>query len=125
MNPGLRTLGNATLTIGVCKALPPEMRPQTRELSGLSVPIESRRTGHATALMHDVCCEADEANITLVLFVQPFDDPDLGRTQLAEWYSRRFGFMPIQADPLLMARMPGSTPRYLTSVAKAVAEAVQ
>lgn len=125
MNPGPRTLGNATLTIGECRALPKDMRAATRELSGLFVPIESRHSGHATALMHDVCSEADETGITLVLFVQPFDDPDLSRAQLADWYARRFGFVPIQAEPLLMARMPGSTPRYLTGVAKAVSEAMQ
>lgn len=125
MNPGQRTLGDATLTIGVCRALPNEMRAQTRELSALFVPIESRKAGHATELMHDVCSEADEAGITLVLFVNPFDEPDLSRAQIADWYTRRFGFVPIQADPMLMARMPGSTPRYLTGIAKAVAEAVQ
>lgn len=123
MTPGLRTLGEATLTIGVCRALPPEMRPQTRELSGLEVPPESRGEGQASALMHQVCDEADAAGITLVLFVQPFNDPDMGRAQLIDWYAKRFGFMPIQADPPLMARMPGSTPRTLSPVSKAVTEA--
>lgn len=101
------------------------MRTQTRELSALEVPVESRRAGHATALMHDVCSEADEAGITLVLFVQPFNDPDMSRAQLAAWYARSFGFVPIQAEPMLMARMPGSTPRMLTGIAQAVAETLQ
>lgn len=120
MNPGTRTLGDASLTIGVCKALPPEMRPVTRELSELLVPVASRHEGQATRLMHQVCDEADKERITLVLFVDPFDEPDLGRSQLADWYARRFGFIPIQADPLLLARMPGSTPCMLNPIAKAV-----
>lgn len=96
------------------------MRKQTRELSALEVAPSSRNKGHATSLVFDVCAEADEHNITLVLFVQPFGDIELSKGQLADWYAKRFGFAPIQADPLLMARMPGSTPRTLNPIAQAV-----
>lgn len=57
--------------------------------------------------------------MTLLILVQPTEDSDLGRSQLAAWYAREFGFAPIQAEPMLMARMPGSTPRLLTPIAKA------
>lgn len=120
MNPGPRTLGDASLTIGVCKALPPDMRPQTRELASLLVPVHKRREGQATALMHQVCEEADKAHVTLVLFVNPFEEPDLGKSQLAAWYAKRFGFIEIQAEPQLMARMPGATPRILSQASEAV-----
>lgn len=124
MNSGPRLLGEARLTIGECKALPAHMRVSTRELSALEVPAESRKSGQASALMHEVCQEADDTGITLVIFVQPFGQFDLSRTQLAEWYAKRFGFVPIQSDPLLMARIPGSTPRHLTPLADAASQVV-
>lgn len=124
MKQGPRLLGEARLTIGECKALPAHMRTRTRELSALEVGPESRRAGQATALMHEVCQEADDAGITLVLFVQPFGQWELSRTQLADWYAKRFGFVPIQAEPMLMARMPGSTPRHLTPTAAAASMVV-
>ncbi len=125
MTPGPRTRGAASLNIGVCKALPKEMQDKTRELSALEVPLHARNEGQATELMHEVCAEADNAGITLVLFVAPFGDIDLSRQQLADWYARRFGFVPIQAEPILMARMPWSTPRVLNGVSQAVVEALQ
>lgn len=120
MTPGPRTLGDASLTIGVCTAIPPDMRAQVRELSSLYVPREKRHEGQATKLMHDVCHEADKAVITLLVFPGPYEDADMGRSQLIEWYAREFGFALIQADPPLMARMPGSTPRRLSPVAGAL-----
>lgn len=102
----------ATCRISVCTAIPQHMQGQTRELTKLHVPVEDRRKGYATALMHLACSQADQTNITLILWVNPFGDMDLSKTQLRDWYAR-FGFIEIQEDPCLMARMPGSTPRSL------------
>lgn len=121
MQNGVRTLGNASLTIDDCRALPRRMRPMTREVSSLRTPAASQQQGAATALMHQVCDEADEACITLVLWPKPFGAIALSQAQLIEWYARRFGFVRLPGDVPMLARMPGSTPRYLTPVASGVA----
>lgn len=120
MQNGVRTHLAASLVIGDCKALPKSMRPQTRELSHLQVPADKQGYGDATALMHLTCEEADRFGLTLVLWPRPFGDIALSAGQLADWYARRFGFLLIQQDPPLMARMPGSTPHFLTPIAEAV-----
>jgi hypothetical protein len=98
------------------------MRDQTREVAHLHCERESQNHGEATRLMHQVCEEADKANITLVLWAKPYgDDIALSQTQLIDWYAKRFGFQLIQQDPPLMARMPGATPQMLTVAASAVA----
>jgi hypothetical protein len=63
-----------------------------------------------------VCREADAAGLVLVLSPQPFgDNINLSKEQLTDWYERSFGFAIIQHEPMvLMARMPGATPRLLT-----------
>lgn len=122
MNQGPRTLGSASLQIRISKALPREMRDQTREIAHLHCERESQNHGEATKLMRQVCDEADAANITLLVWPNPYgEDIALSQGQLIEWYARRFGFVQIQPNPPLMARMPGSTPRYLTPAASAVA----
>jgi len=122
VNNGPRTLGAASLKVRTSTALPRDMRERTREISHIHCDPASQNTGEASALMHQVCAEADRAGITLVLWPKPFGaDMALSQGQLIDWYARRFGFMQIQPDPPLMARMPGSTPRQLTVAASAVA----
>ena len=82
--------------------LPEDMRDATRELVG--VQSTNPRKGHATALMHTVCAEADREWMTLLIQVKPFDD-GMTEDQLMRWYGR-FGFVQIQAEPILMARSP-------------------
>lgn len=121
MNQGPRTLGGASCHVRISGALPREMREQTREVAHLHCARDSQHQGEATALMHQVCEEADEAGITLVLWPRPYgDDIALSQGQLIDWYAKRFGFVQIQPNPPLMARMPGSTPRMLTVAASAV-----
>lgn len=115
MKNGQRTHGAASLIVDDCRALPTKMRPVTREISHVHTPAEHQGKGDATELLHQVCREADLTGITLVLWPQPYgDDIALSRAQLIDWYSKRFGFVQIQPDPPLMARMPGATPHYLT-----------
>ena len=112
MQEGVRHYENASCRIKLCAALPKHMRSKTRELVNLDVPDNLRRTGLATQLLENVCDEADAHNITLILFPKPFGNvPGMSQSQLEAWYERRFGFIPIQQKPVMMARMPHSTPK--------------
>jgi predicted GNAT family acetyltransferase len=114
MDTGPRTSGHAACRVRQTNAVPASMRAGIREVCSVEVPAEHQGQGHATALLHKVCSEADKAGIVLVLWPQPWgDNIALSREQLVDWYARRFGFQAIQPEPLLMARMPGATPRLL------------
>ena len=63
--------------------------------------------------MHKVCREADAAGIVLLLWPAPYGDAGMSMEQLAVWYASEFGFSVIQAEPMLMARLPDGTPRKL------------
>lgn len=74
---------------------------------------EERGQGHASALLREVCKEADAAAVMPVLFVEPFDT-GLSAVDLVAWYGRH-GFAEIQAEPVrMMARQIGATPRILS-----------
>lgn len=108
-------VGAATCRVRQTNALPERMRARTRELCCLEVPAAEQGKGYATTLLHKVCRDADAAGIVLVLWPHPFgDNIAMSRDQLEAWYGRAFGFQRIQHDPVLMARMPGATPRMLT-----------
>lgn len=116
MDTGDRKLGAATCRIRQCTALPERMRAGSRELTSLVVKHGERRKGFGTSLMHKVCREADGANIVLVLWPLAFDREEsaMDDDQLIHWYESNFGFAIIQHTPqVLMARMPGATPRML------------
>lgn len=117
---GAKTFGNASCKLSTTKQLPVDMREHVVQLSHLYCDPEHRGQGDATELVSMVCREADDANKTLLVHVQPYGEIELSRSQLSEWYAKHFGFTPIQAEPLLMARMPGSTPRTLTPIAEAI-----
>lgn len=98
MEVGLRQYKQASLRVAIPTALPEHMQPHMREL--LSVKSESQRKGEATALMHKVCQEADDARMTLLIHVVPFDE-GLTLEQLQKFYTK-FGFEVIQTEPALM-----------------------
>ncbi len=107
-------VGPATCRVRQTNALPAHMRDGTRELCSLQVPVAEQGKGYATSLVNKVCRDADAAGIVLVLWPQPFGQHiALSRGQLEEWYARAFGFQRIQPEPVLMARPPGATPRFL------------
>lgn len=113
MEPRTFTLGPASCRVRRSNLLSEHMLRHVRELCDLFVPEEHRRQGHATALLNEVCKAADEAD--LVLLARPPQD--------AMPMLRRFGFSVMRADPLLMARNPGTTPApdiSMTQVAYAV-----
>jgi hypothetical protein len=116
--------GQATCVLQRPASLPVSMRDGIRELTKLHTPIAHRNKGEASQLLREVCEEADRQGIVLMLMPEPFDEPDLGATQLEHWYAR-FGFMTIQAEPKLMARMVGATPRLLNPVTAAVGRAIE
>jgi N-acetylglutamate synthase-like GNAT family acetyltransferase len=114
MQTGIRKVGPASVKVRQTNAIPLHMRARTREVTALEVPEAEQRKGYATTLMHKVCREADAANIVLILWPNPYgDNIALSRAQLIDWYARQFGFSAIQSDPVLMARLPHSTPRVL------------
>lgn len=115
MPTGERRVGPASLRVRQCEALPAHLRLSTREIVSLETVFDEQGKGYATTLMHKVCREADAAGLVLVLVPQPWgDNINLSQTQLMEWYQNSFGFQAIQAEPMvLMARMPGATPRLL------------
>ncbi len=125
MPTGERRVGPASLRVRQCVALPLHMRTNTREVVNLETDAAEQHKGYATTLMHKVCREADAAGMVLVLSPQPWgDNINLSQGQLIDWYQRSFGFQPIQTEPMvLMARMPGSTPRLLSL--KPVTQALQ
>jgi len=103
MKPGIRQQGHATLKVGVAKALPLKMRSQVYEISAVRTEPEYRNRGEAGALLFATCGDADLAGKFLMVHVEPDTDSPLDRNTLAQFYGR-FGFAPIQADPLLMVR---------------------
>ena len=102
MNQGLRRYRKASCRICVPVSLPEALQSQVREL--VSVISEAPRKGHATALMHKVCDEADDAWLTLMLLVKPFDQ-GMTEEQLMHFYER-FDFFVAGHDPTIMVRAP-------------------
>jgi len=108
MDVGQREYKGASLRIALAEGLPEAMRPMTREIVG--VQSMSPHNGHATALMHQTCAEADKWWMTLLLHVKPFSD-GMTQEQLEKFYGR-FGFVRIQdatddgTPCVLMARSP-------------------
>lgn len=103
MTPGLREHRSASLRISNADCLPEDMREFVREI--LSVQSTNPRKGHATALLWEVCCEADKWWIMLMVQPRKFADgmPD---DKLLPWYGK-FGFVKIQDEPcVLMTRSP-------------------
>jgi GNAT superfamily N-acetyltransferase len=118
---GEREFNGARCELVVCAALPERMQSRTRELIALEVPADARRRGMGRELMERVTSEADEHDITLIVMPKPFGELQTMNThQLTHWYCRRFGFVAFQASPvILLARMPGSTPKFVSPVAGA------
>jgi predicted GNAT family N-acyltransferase len=103
MKYGPRQYMGATCLISVAKALPHDMRGDIVELSKLRTDPQFRRQGYAHELMLTVGVEADMARKVILLKVADGEIGGASKSDLVNFYMRH-GFMPIQADPLLMAR---------------------
>ncbi len=97
MKPGKRQLGPCTLKLTYSQIVPATLRGGLLEVSQLKTAEEHQRKGYATRLLDEVCAEADKDRKVLVI------TPD--NAHLTLFYGR-FGFEPIQADPVIMARAP-------------------
>lgn len=114
MPSGERRVGAASLRVRQSPDLPPRIRECSREIVDLETPAAEQGKGYATSLMYKVCREADTAGLVLMLTPQPYgDNINLSKEQLIDWYSGAFGFKIIQSEPVVMARMPGTTPKPL------------
>lgn len=100
VTPGLRTHKRASLRVMETTSVPEDMRASIREI--VSLASDERGNGHATALMHQVCAEADMAGLVLLLEAKPFAE-GMTQEQLEKFYER-LGFVKIQDEPVLMAR---------------------
>lgn len=117
VNVGLRSHEAASLQVRISMALPKHLRERTREITKLHTPAAEQGNGYATELVKQVCDEADQAGITLVLWPRPYgNDIALSQAMLCDWYAR-FGFRMIQPEPILMARAPGLYTRLAPIVA--------
>jgi hypothetical protein len=103
MNEGLRTHRSASCRIAIATGLPEEMREAVREI--VSMEASNPRKGHANGLLAEVCTEADQWWMTLIVQVRPFGASHMDEQRLERFYAK-FDFEPIQRDPLIMARSP-------------------
>lgn len=98
MKPGTIQLGNASLHIGYPQIIPGNLRGFAREITELFVPEEHRGKGEASELLKEVCEQADQHDILLLLIADT--------KRLALFYGG-FGFEAIQSEPvILMVRKP-------------------
>jgi len=114
MKTGWRHHGAARLYIRQSTAVPLDLRPLTRELRSLETAAGSQQQGHATMLVRKVCAEADRHGVVLVLWPVPWgDNIAMSASELADWYSRAFGFEQLQDNPVILARPVGARPKRL------------
>jgi len=98
MKTGAVTLGNASIHINYSQLIPPNQRGNARELTEFNTPIEHRGKGEGSALLQEICDQADTEGLLLIISAD--------NERLEKYYSR-FGFATIQkSDIILMARKP-------------------
>ena len=98
---GQRSNAYASCKLAIPTALPKDMQGPVIELRSLKTRKDKRGKGFASALLAEVCEEADKARRFLFLHCEPEDGLEL--EPLANFYIKH-GFQPIQAEPLLMLR---------------------
>lgn len=88
-----------------CRGIPRDMQPFVREIHDLRTPEHKRRTGLAKKMMSNLCLEADEGQISLLLLVN--EDK---KATLCKFYGI-FGFEIAQDDDkaCVMIRKPLET----------------
>lgn len=102
MEPGARNHGPASLQLVRMTGLEDKA---LLEVKSVHTPKDSRNQGQATALMAEVCAEADKDHVLLILTPDRFDTGPLDNGQLEAWYAQ-MGFVAIQGKPVLMCRDP-------------------
>lgn len=98
MKTGTVALGNASLHLGYSGIIKPNQRGLVREITEFFVPENQRGNGEGSALLREVCDEADSKGIHLILIADG--------ARLAAYYSL-FGFAILPGDEIkLMCRKP-------------------
>ena len=98
MKTGTVALGNASLHLGYSQIVEPSQRGFAREITEFIVPESQRGKGEGSILLQDVCDQADQENLLLLIIADT--------VKLAQFYMR-FGFTTIQEKPvILMCRSP-------------------
>ena len=110
MKPGNVALGAASLHLGYCSFVPPNLRGHALEITDLLTDDNERGNNHANSLMQDVCAQADQAGKVLILMPERYGHGDgLTSEQLSDWYQRRHGFVVLQISPkTILVRMPAA-----------------
>lgn len=107
LRPGTIELNGASLDLSYPSIVPPEERNNVLEISNLLTQYANRRQNRASALLQDVCEQADHEGKCLLVLVGAFDTGGPSNEQLTEWYTSKFGFTALQLDPQpLLIRMP-------------------
>jgi hypothetical protein len=105
MKIGIRKHESASLKLSYNTNVPAHLRGGLMEIT--HVESGHKRQGHATQLMRNVCAEASENDVILLLMPRPFGTFDMTREELTEWY-QRLGFAVLQQSPLLLVRPPNA-----------------
>lgn len=98
---GQRSNEYSSLRLAKPRALPDDMRSGVVEVLGLKTRKDKQGQGYASALLQEVCQEADIAMRFLFLHVEPFGSMSID--DLSKFYAKR-GFMVLQDTPRLMVR---------------------
>lgn len=109
MKPGRIALGPASLSLSYSALVPPEMRGKALEITELLTETHERGNNHANSLMQDVCEQADQADMALLLLPEQYGTNGMTTEQLTDWYTRRHGFVAIQTEPkTILVRLPAA-----------------
>lgn len=103
MKYGTREHMGASLKVGVASGLPVHMRGDIIEISSVFTKPQFRRQGYASELIAQVALEADLARKMLLVRVDEGLIGGADKQALINLYGRH-GFVPVQAEPLLMVR---------------------
>ena len=96
MKPGKIELGSASIYLSHSQIVPPTKRGFAREIREFFVPEVDRGKGFGTALLEEVCTQADEKRILLLIIAD---------NERLQGFYERHGFQLIQDDgKKLMAR---------------------
>lgn len=98
---GPRQLDGAMCHIMPVSHLPAHLARSLRMVVGVFVPEHKRGEGLATALMREVCVEADREGISLILEPKQSSATGLTDGQLEGWYER-LGFQRFQDHPVVL-----------------------
>lgn len=115
MKPGTVELDGCSLQLSYSQIVKPNQRGLLLEITNLLTQPSKRRNNCATHLMREVCDQADQHGITLMLMPQADGNDGPNSDTLEAWYSREFDFKRLQSDSNLMIRLPSRVAERLAS----------